>query len=486
MSLAYRSFTAARWTTVSSAVRAAVQLLQVAVLARFIAPQDFGLMAMVMVVLGYAALFRDIGLSTAFVQRQRISNEERSSLYWLSVAVGAALMLLVMAISPLAAMFFGERQLVPLMMLVATNFLIIALGQQLRMHAEKQLNFKPIALIEVATAIVGLAVAIAVALFGGGVYALVAAAMVSALLTTILSWLFLSNGWRPAWRLRWDEVRWFVHFGGGMVFNNVINHVNATIDLLLGGRLLGASSLGLYSVPRSLILQVQSMVNPIFTRVGFPLISLIQDDKVRVKSVYLKTMNITATVNAPIYVALAVFAPEIVLLVLGSEWSETAPLMRVLALWGLLRSFGNPVGSLLFGLGHVRLSVKWNTGLLLIVPPVVWFGSQWGAIGIAWGMAAAMAALFVPGWALLVRPSCGAGFWEYSQQVMIPIFCAVLAGLSAHIAVNAFSVTFLRLGLGLVVGAFAYTLLSWRLNRECANLVKRMLKHRAVTTENGR
>ncbi len=135
-----------------------------------------------------------------------------------------------------------------------------------------------------------------------------------------------------------------------MLLNNVINHVNATIDLVLGGRMLGASQLGLYSVPRNLLLQVQGMVNPIFTRVGFPLIASIQHDKERVKQVYLKTMNMTASVNAPIYVAIAVFAPEIVWLLLGPNWTDTAPLIRVLALWGLLRSFGNPVGSLLFGL----------------------------------------------------------------------------------------------------------------------------------------
>lgn len=478
MSLANRSFCAAGWTTASSVARAGLQLLQVAVLARFLAPQDYGLMAMVMVVLSYAALFNDMGLSTAFVQRQEISQEERSSLYWLSVAVGTVLMLFVMAISPLAAMFFGEQQLVPLMVLVATNFLAIALGQQLRMDAEKSLTFRPVALIEIASGFIGLLVAITVAWSGGGVYALVAAAMVKAWLTTILSWLVLANGWRPAWRLRWEEVRWFVRFGGGMVINNVINHVNTTIDLLIGGRLLGASALGLYSVPRNLILQMQSMVNPIFTRVGFPLIASIQGDRAGVKSVYLKTMNVTASVNAPIYVALAVFAPEIVFLILGAGWTEAAPLLRVLALWGLLRSFGNPVGSMLFGLGRVGLSVKWNMALIVIVPPVVWFGSQWGPVGMAWGMVAVMAALFVPGWAVLVRPSCGAGFWEYGRQVIMPTICALLAGLLAYAAVSTLSSPLLRLGLGLVVGTLGYALLSWFFNRECIGLVKRLLNYR--------
>lgn len=483
MTLANRTYSAARWTTASTVSRAVLQLLQVAMLARFLSPADYGLMAMVTVVLSYAALFSDMGLSTAFVQRQQISHEERSSLYWLSVAVGAVLMLLVMAISPLAALFFKEPQLVPLMLLVATNFLVIALGQQLRMDAEKNLNFRPVALIEIFAGLVGFVVAVLTAWLHWGVYALVVAAMTSAWLTMILSWLVLAQGWRPAWRLRWGEVRWFVQFGGTMVLNNVINHTNATIDLVLGGRMLGASQLGVYSVPRNLLLQVQGMVNPIFTRVGFPLIASIQHDKERVKQVYLKTMNMTASVNSPIYVAIAIFAPEIVWLLLGTNWTDAAPLMRVLALWGLLRSFGNPVGSLLFGLGHVKLSVKWNAGLLLIVPPVVWFGSRWGAIGMAWTMAGLMTALFVPGWAILIKPTCGASLKEYTTQLATPIVLALIAGGVGLMSASMIDGDLFRLASGAFVGALVYIALSYFFNRV---LIDAMMKTALETGKYGK
>lgn len=475
MTLAQRTYSAARWTTASTVIRAALQLLQVAVLARFLSPADYGLMAMVTVVLSYAALFSDMGLSTAFVQRQQISHEERSSLYWLSVAVGAVLMLLVMAISPLAALFFKEPHLKPLMLLVATNFLAIALGQQLRMDAEKFLNFRPVALIEIFAGLVGFAVAVLTAWLDWGVYALVVAAMTSAWLAMILSWLVLAQGWRPAWRLRWREVSWFVQFGGAMVLNNVINHINVTIDLIVGGRMLGASELGLYSVPRNLTLQVQGMVNPIFTRVGFPLIATIQHDKELVKQVYLKTMNMTASVNAPLYVAIAVFAPEIVELLFGPNWRDASPLMRVLAIWGLLRSFGNPVGSLLFGMGHVRLSVMWNAGLLLIVPPVVLFGSKWGGEGMAWAMTGMAGVLLVPAWAILIRPTCGASFFGYFRQIAAPTLCAVVAGYAAMSISRSLDSTSIRLIAGLVVGLISYIILSVYINKGWVLIIKKSL-----------
>lgn len=477
MSLSHRTFSAARWTTVSSLVRAGLQVAQIAILARYLSPKDYGLMAMVSVVLSYVALFSDFGLSTAFVQRQQISHEERSSLYWLSVAVGAVLMLLVMAASPLAAHFFKEPQLVPLMMLAATTFFVIPLGQQLRIDAEKALNFRPVALIEISAAITGFAIAVIAAWLGWNVYALVVSSMVTAWVALLLQWSFLANGWRPAWRLRWNEVRWYAHFGSGMVMNNVINQVNSTIDVFLGGRLLGAAQLGFYSIPRNLILQVQGMVNPIFTRVGFPLIASIQHDKERVKHVYLKTMNLTASVNAPIYVAIGFFAPEIVSVLLSDKWQHAAPLLRVLAIWGLLRSFGNPAGSLVFGLGRVRLALLWNLCLLLIVPPTLWWSAQYGATGMAWAMAGVMALLFIPGWAILIRPVCGAGLWAYSQQVVMPTLCAVLSGFVALLAVSTFSMPWLRVGVGWTLGLAAYILISWLLNRKCVDIVINTLRH---------
>lgn len=477
-------YTAASWNFLSSISRSAFQIAQLVILTRFLSPQDYGLMAMAMVAISYAALFSDMGLSTAFMQRQQITQEERSSLYWLSVAVGAGLMLLVMAASPVAAYALNEPKLTSIMVLISTNFLAVALGQQLRMDAEKALNFRPVALIEIFSSSSGFMVAVLTAWLGWGVYALVASSMISAWLTMLLCWLVLAKGWRPMWRLCWAEVRWFVRFGGGMVLNNLINHINSTVDVLLGGRLLGVAPLGLYSVPRNLIFQIQSMINPIFTRVGFPVIASSQHDQARVRQVYLKIMNLTATLNAPIYVAIAVFSPEFVRLLLGENFQDATPLLRILAVWGLLRSFANPAGSLVFGLGRVRLGTWWNLGLLFVVPTALWWGSEYGAQGMAWAMTGVMAALFIPGWALLVRPTCGAGIWDYSRQVLIPTLCAMLAGTVAWVAVGAFKMPWLRLGAGLILGLAAYATLCWLFNREYLNVAINIFKRRITSTAN--
>ena len=465
MSLRTRTFTAVRWTAAGTSFKAVLQIVQLAVLARLLAPEDYGLMAMVTVVLTFATVFSDFGVNSAFVQRRDVTQEQRSSLFWFNLVLSACLMLLVMALSPSLATFFGDDRLVPLMILGATTFVIAAAGQQVRMAAEKALQFSRVMIVEVVAALSGFGFAVVAALLGWGVYALLVAGITYALVSTVLAWVILAHGWRPKWRMKFDDVRSFLGFGGALVAGNIVNQFNTTIDLLLGGRLLSATQLGLYSVPRSLTLQAQFVVNPIITRVAFPLIAEVQHDIARVRSIYLQALNMTASTNAPIYIGIAFFAPEIVHLVLGSGWERSGEILRILALWGGIRSTGNPVGSLLLGMGRADLALKWNLALLLVVPPALWIGSTYGPEGIAAALLLVQVLLFVPGWFVLVRPLCQAALGAYSiaalRAFLIALFGIALSYLVATQVEGALS----RLALGVLLGAPLYLGFSYLWNR---------------------
>lgn len=466
MTLKRKTFSAVRWTTFSAMFRVGLQLLQLAVLARLLAPADYGLMAMVSVVLGFAGLLADMGANSSFVQKQEVTDAQRTSLYWMNVGVSVALALLLMVASPAIAWVMKEPRLTLLLIVVASTLWITALGQQVRMAAEKQLEFRPVVILEILTALLGFAVAVLMAWAGWGVWALVAGSLTGAIASTVGAWLFMSQGWRPNWYFAWADVRPFLHFGGALVVNHLVSLVNASIDLLLGGRLLGAAQLGLYSLPRNLSLQVSGMINPIITRVGFPMIAKVQHDLPRVRAIYLKTMNMTASINAPIYMGLVFFAPEVVDLMLGSKWQEAIPLLRILAAWALFRSLGNPAGSLLFGMGKAGLALKWNIGLMLPTTLGLWLGIQWGTMGLAWAMMVMMVMLFVPGWYVLIRPVCGAGLLEYAVASLRPMVLAMLAVGCAYLVVSIVNGTVTRLAVGVVIAAPLYVAVSYWMNRE--------------------
>jgi O-antigen/teichoic acid export membrane protein len=467
VTLKQRTFSAVRWTATAAVARALLQLAQLALLARLLAPEDYGLMAMVAVVLGFATVFADLGVNSAYVQRKEVTPEQRSSLFWLNVAMGGVLTLFVFSCSSLIAGFFRDNRLTPLLMLAASIFVITALGQQVKMTAEKALEFRVVVVTEILSAVLGFSAAVIAAFNDWGVYALILGAIVNAVSGTGLAWLLLARGWRPMWRFKWVDVRSFLGFGGALVANNMVNEFNRSIDLLLGGRMLAASALGLYSLPRQAVFQIQGLVNPIITRVGFPLIAQVQTDISRVRFIYMKTLNMTAAINAPLYVGIAFFAPEVVGIMLGDRWLETTDLLRLLAVWGFLRSTGNPVGSLLLGMGRADLALKWNLAMLCLVPPVLWMGSHYGTLGLAWALLGFSVVMFVPGWYVLVRPICKAGLLEYTNAALRPLLIAVASIAPAYFLTLLMTNVYLHMSVAVFISAPLYLGLSFLLNREC-------------------
>jgi O-antigen/teichoic acid export membrane protein len=221
---------------------------------------------------------------------------------------------------------------------------------------------------------------------------------------------------------------------------------------------------GLYSLPRDLVLKMQFALNPVVTRVAYPVIASIQEDVGRVRAIYLQTVNMTASVTAPMYVGLAVFADQVAELFFGPGWQGAGKVMSVLALWGALRSVGNPVGSLLYALGKTKLSFQWNLAVFALTVPTVFLGAKFGPLGLAGSMCALASMLFIPGWWILVRPQCGLGLGEYAGTAFKPLLFAAIAALPASYLSSLFVHPVAVLLVGLAVGAGVYTVLSVRFN----------------------
>jgi O-antigen/teichoic acid export membrane protein len=283
--------------------------------------------------------------------------------------------------------------------------------------------------------------------------------------TSLLAWLCLAGDWRPALRMRWFDVRRFVNYGVFNIGTNFANTINMQLDVLMAGRLLGTSQIGTYNISKDLSLRIAGFINPIVTEVGFPVMAAAQADPPLLRKLYLQVMRMTMSVTFPAYGALAAFAPEIVQVAFGPAWVEAAPILRILACWGLLRAIGNPVGTLVMARGRPRLTFMWNVAQLIVLPPVVYAASRLGVQGIAVSMSVYMGLLYLPNWWFLVRPLCGATLREYTQAVGVPLAISALAGTCAYAAVIPISGSVARLVLGITIGAIVYLAVSYRWNR---------------------
>jgi O-antigen/teichoic acid export membrane protein len=455
----------------------AAQLLQTMVLARILFPSDFGLMAVTGAVVAVLLLLADMGMSRTLIHFDALTPTAFSTLYWLnliaSILVGGALALA----APMISAAFDSPELIGVLRAACLLLPISAVGQQFKVLAEKDLRFSKLAKIEIVAATMGLVAAVLVAVNGGGVYALVAGLLVPAASSALLSWVFLSAGHRPRFHFDLSEVKPQLQFGAYLIGDGMASTLNRQADVVVAGLALGPGSIGMYSVPRDLNLRVANFITPIITRVGFPVMSRVQHDPALVKSVYLQTLRMTTAVNFPLYAVLGVFASEVVIVLYGPRWQEAATFLRILSAWGLIRSTGNPVGSLLYAVGRPRTALFWNLTLLAAFPPVLWAGSLLAGLeGVAIAALLLQIGILGPMWRYLVKPYCGATFNEYLGTMIAPFILSLASAGLALSAVTDIEEAHLRLGIGLLVGAAAYAGLSLLFNRSWATTMIRLVR----------
>lgn len=465
ISLKIKTVSAIRWTATSSVFKVFFGLVQVSVLARFLPASDYGAMAIVTMITGFASVISDFGISNALIQRQEVTLQERSSLYWLNVSASFVPFFIIFISAPFVENFYEIKGLKYVIWTGSTVFVINSFGQQIKIMAEKELIFKPVAIIEMLSAAIGFIVAVLAAVNDMGVYSLVFGAIAGAMASTFMSFIFLMNGWRPLFIFNLKDIKSFIGFGGTLTVNNLVNQLNMSVDLFLSGKLLGVSQLGVYSLPRNFVLQIQFIINPIVTRVGFPLIAKVQNNKLQVRNIFLKTLNMTSSINAPIYVGLYFYSNEFIELFLGAKWAESGSLMAILSLWAGVRSTGNAAGGLIMGMGRADLLLKWNIGMLLIVPAAILFGAQWGTYGVACALLGTVIFSFVPGWYFLIKSLCGATLFEYAMAALRPFVLSVVAIWPTIYVTGCFDSSIVRLTLGVLFSIVAYFTLSYFLNK---------------------
>lgn len=368
MSLKKKAIGGVKWTTASTVIVTILQLAQMSILARFLEPGDFGLMAIMMVVIGFSQAFQDMGISNAIIQRQEISHTQLSSLYWLNIAAGTVLTLIVIAIAPLVAIFYDEPRITSLMIILSSTFILVAIGNQYRVLCQKNLNFRTMEIINVSTSVVSLIVATVMAYKGYGVLTLVCAMITQAGLSSLLFlWVGLKHYHKPSLVYKHSELEGFYGFGMYQMGERSINYISANADKIIIGKLVGVNAVGFYNLAWQLIIFPLRKINPIINKVAFPVYSKVQNDSKTLNRYYSLNVKLLSLVTMPLLAFLMFFSSEVVGLVFGEGWETTANLLPALALVGILKALGNPGGALILAKGRADVGFWWNIGWAITI-----------------------------------------------------------------------------------------------------------------------
>jgi lipopolysaccharide exporter len=431
MSLRAAAAEGAKWSAVSAATNAVIQFLQLAILARLLSPSQFGLVAIVMVILGFAQTYLDMGVSAAIIQRQDISRDQLSSLYWLNVFCGWISFGVTVAITPLAALLFREPYLLTVVPLAAVMFIVGPPGAQFSLLLQKRLRFRTLACIETAAALSGALIAIVSALMNLGVVAPIfgqlAAGTISSGILLIIGW----RTWRPQLHFKRADIKGYVGFGLYQMGERTLNYLSSRADQLIIGLMLGPEALGYYSLAWNIVMQPVAKINPILTRVAFPLFAQVQDQKDRLKRGYLALIRALSAINAPLLFGCAAIAPIFVPLIYGPRWDRSILLVQVLAVVGLVRSIGNPIGTLLLSRGRADIGFMWTLSVALVhVPIVVASLYAFGLLGMTVAILLSNICYLLTSYPFVIKPILGECFKAWITSLAIPAMIAIVMAIS--------------------------------------------------------
>jgi len=416
-----------KWTGTSTIAVTAVNYARLAVLAHLLSPKDFGLMGMVLVITSLGQTFSDMGISNAVIWKQDATPEQISSLYWLNIMAGIAVSGIVILISPLVAKFFHEPRLVDLMFWAAFIFPIAAIGQLFQMLLQKNLLFGRLAKIEILSASIGAAVSIIAAYYGQGAYSLLwgqlALTVCASLSFTLLGW----REWHPQFVFKPRKLHGFISFGLYQMGERAVNTFAYNVDYIMVGRFLGPTALGIYMLAWQIMIAPMAKLNPVLTRVAFPVFARKQADDRALRDGYVELSKMIAILTFPIIVLAAATAPVLVPFVLGPKWNAAIPIIQILALLGLLRSLSNPLWSMVLAKGRADIGFALSVAVATLSTVAFWLATPHGLNLLAWVEVMVSAVLFVVCLEIL-RRLIALDYAQYLVQIGRPTLLAAVMG----------------------------------------------------------
>ncbi|SCB27355.1 lipopolysaccharide biosynthesis protein [Rhizobium hainanense] len=367
-------------TAVAQVLRMAIQFLSVVILARLLRPEDFGLVAAVAPIAAFVGLFQNLGLQQAVIQRKEITRKQLNQVFWMSASVGLGCTVVLSASAPIVASFYGDSRMLGITLATALPLFLGSLAALPLALMNRDLQFGQLAVNDVSSAFAGLVITAAAAYWGFGYWSLVLGPAVSAVIVLILAWQV--TRWMPG-RPELNIDREIVSFGANLTGFNLVNFFARNLDNILIGKYSGAVQLGYYDRAYKLLLfPLQNIIQPL-TRVMIPLMSRIQDDKLKFREIYLRTVWLLGLVTIPGIAALTFASDQLVAVLFGKQWLPVAPIFAWLGIASLIQPISSTTGWIFICQGRTNSMFQWGMFSSLVTVIAFVLGLQWGAIGVA-------------------------------------------------------------------------------------------------------
>lgn len=394
MSLAQKAFSGILWTAAERFGLQLIQFVVVIVLARLLTPADFGLVAMLMVIFAVSSVLVNGGFTAALIREPEITEEDKSTAFWMNLIAAVVIYGIIWIAAPAVASFFEQPRLVGLTRFMALNLIFLSLTLVQSAELTHRLDFKRLGLTSIAASGVTGAVAVTLAYFGVGVWALAAKYVLASACSSVF--LYLVNPWYPKQWISRKSLKKLFGFGSKLAASGLLDQVYQNIYKVVIGKFFAATTLGFYTQAQNFQNMASQSLVGMLQKVTYPVLAKANDDPERLKRGYRKMIQVSSYVIFPAMIGMALTAEPLVLTLVGEKWLQTVPFLQILCVSGALYHLHSINLNILKVVGRTDLFLKLEVIKKVNITIAIIVGLQFGIWGLLIGQViSSYVALFV-------------------------------------------------------------------------------------------
>lgn len=389
------------------------------VLARLLSPSDFGILGTAMLTIGFLETFTQIGFEGALIQKNASIDRFLDTAWLIAVLRGLVIGALLFAAAPLVAQFFDSPQSAPVLKVLAVVPVLSGITNIGIVFFKKELNFNKIFTYQVSEVIANVLVSISLAYVLRNVWALAYGILAGRIVSVIVS--YFMHPYRPDLNFDLQKARNLFSFGKWLLGAQIIKYFINRGDNVFVGRFLGATALGFYAMAYNISNLSVRETTGVISQVMFPAYSKIQSDKEKLRTAYLKVLQVTAFFSIPLAGLIFCFSNDFTRLVLGEKWLPIVPIIRVFAFQGLITSISASTGPFFQAVGKPKIVTQLTAIRLTIIacsiyPLTKTLGMQGTALAVL-----GSAVLVDPFAVCLVARMSQNSLWDIAKILLMPL-----------------------------------------------------------------
>lgn len=478
MSLKKQAISGVLWSTVQLFGNLLINFGISLILARLLLPSEFGLIAMLGVFMGIGTALLSAGLASSLIRTPEVDDLDYSTVFYFNLVGSIVIYILIFVCAPLIAAFYDQELLTSIVRVYCITFIINAFTAVQSTRLTKILDFKTQAKISIPSLIIGGSVGVTMAYNGFGVWSLVGSAIMQSLAAAIQLWHY--SKWTPLWAFDVKKFKYHFSFGVKLMASGLLDTIFSNSYTIIIGKFFAPAQVGFYNRASNLRMLPVTSISSIITRVSYPLFAAIQDDDIRLKSVYKRIMQMVIFLVAPTLILMAVLAEPLFRFLYTEKWLPAVPYFQILAFGAIMTPVHIYNLQILNVKGRSDLFLKLEIVKKILVIVVILVSFQYGIFGLLYG------SIFTSIGAFIINTHYSGKFLNYSawQQTkdLLPIIA--LAGLAGAVVyffdnfmMQQLYNDFTRLSLGSLLGVLTFITSAYLLKmnslQELIDIIKR-------------